>query len=253
MISLRMIRRSGLLLALAAGTMAAPVHAGPAEEARIRASLQQAVPQAKVQAVRETPMPGVYEVELPTGMVYASADGRFVIQGELLQLDGKQVTNLTEKASASKRVAVMKTIKRQDEIVFPARGKAKAVLTVFTDIDCGYCRKLHQEVPELNRLGVEVRYLAYPRDLPRAGATGGTGGRMGQIWCNANREQALTLAKQGKSFPAARKNCTAPIAEQFALGQRMGVTGTPAVFNEQGEQLGGYMPAAKLAQALGLN
>lgn len=232
--------------------MSAPLQAA-GEEAAIRARLQQAVPQSKVVSVRPSQLPGFYEVELPGGIVYASADGQYVLQGELLQLKGAEVINLTEKAQESKRVALLKGIDRRSTIIFPARGKPKAVLTIFTDTDCGYCRKLHQELPAMSRLGIEVRYLAYPRDLPRGGEKAGTAARMAQIWCSANREQAMTLAKQGQAIPAARKGCKAPIREQFQLGQRMGVVGTPAIFTDKGVQLGGYISASQAAEALGLN
>ncbi len=241
---------AGLLLALA-GPLLTPAHAA-GEEDQIRSRLQQAVPDAKVVAVRASAMPGIYEVELPGGMVYSSADGQFVIQGDLLQLKGKQVVNLSEQSMATRRVALLKAVDRRDAIIFPARGKPKAVLTVFTDVDCGYCRKLHQEVPAMNKLGIEIRYLAYPRDLPRYGLAGGAGRKMAQVWCSSNREQALTLAKQDDAIPPARPGCKAPIVEQYQLGQRMGVKGTPAIFNDKGEQLGGYITAPQAAQLLGL-
>lgn len=241
---------ASLLLTLA-GTTLSPAYAA-GEEEQIRNHLQQAVPDAKVLAVRPSAMAGLYEVELPGGMVYASADGQYVIQGDLLQLKGKQVVNLSEQSMASRRVGLLKGVDRRDAIIFPARGKPKAVLTVFTDVDCGYCRKLHQEVPAMNRLGIEIRYLAFPRDLPRYGLAGGAGKQMAQIWCSSEREKAMTLAKQGDEIPPARKGCKAPIVEQYKLGQRMGVKGTPAIFNEKGEQMGGYISAAQAGQMLGL-
>lgn len=241
---------ASLLLALT-GTALSSAHAA-GEEEQIRSRLQQAVPEAKVLAVRTSAMPGMYEVELPGGMVYASADGQFVIQGDLLQLKGKQVVNLSEQSMAARRVSLLKGVDRREAIIFPARGKPKAVLTVFTDPDCGYCRKLHQEVPAMNKLGIEVRYLAYPRDLPRFGVNGGISKQMAQIWCSSNPAKALTLAKQGEEIPPARKGCKAPILEQYKLGQRMGVKGTPAIFTEKGEQLGGYISAAQAGQMLGL-
>jgi len=240
---------AGLLLAFSLPAVTA--HAA-GEEQQIRSRLQQAVPDANVLAVRPSAMPGIFEVELAGGMIYASADGQFVIQGDLLQLKGKQVVNLSEKSMASRRVALLKGIDRHDTIIFPAQGKPKAVLTVFTDVDCGYCRKLHQEVPAMNKLGIEVRYLAFPRDLPRFGLNGGAGRDMLNVWCSGDPARALTLAKQGEAVPQAKAGCKAPIVEQYKLGLRMGVKGTPAIFDEQGEQLGGYITAARAAQMLGL-
>lgn len=225
------------------------------EEQAIRAALQQAAPQSKVQSVRPSPMAGLYEVELAGGgSVYVSADGQFVLQGELMQIKGRQIINLTEQGLESKRVALLKAVDRRDEAIFPARGgKPRAVLTVFTDTTCGYCRKLHQEVPAMNQLGIEVRYLAYPRDLPRTAGNSGASLQMANVWCSANREQALTQAKQGGETPTARKDCKALINEQYQLGQRMGVNGTPAIFGEKGQQLGGYVTAAQAAKMLGLD
>lgn len=245
----RLSRFAGLLMALSAPL--ASVHAA-GEEERIRSQLQQVEPGAKVLSVRPTAMPGLYEVELPGMQLYASADGQYLIQGTLLQVKGKQLVNLSEQAQAGRRAPVLKTVDRREAIIFPARGKPKAVLTVFTDVDCGYCRKLHQEVPAMNRLGIEVRYLAFPRDLPRVGLNGGTGRTMAQIWCSADPAKAMTLAKQGEAVPPARAGCKSPVAEQYKLGQRLGVRGTPAIFTDKGEQLGGYISADQAAQMLGL-
>lgn len=225
--------------------------AGPEEV--IRSKLQQAVPGTEIKAVKASPLPGIYEVTIPGSVVYASADGQFVLQGELLQLKGKDVVNLTEQAQAASRVGLLKAIDKRDAIIFPAQGKPKAVLTVFTDTHCGYCRKLHQEVPAMNQRGIEVRYLAYPRDLPRTGINGSTSAEMTNIWCAGNREQALTMAKQGQAIAPAKAGCKAPIAQQYALGQQLGVSGTPAIFDEKGRQLGGYITAQQAAQRLGLN
>lgn len=225
--------------------------AGP--EDVIRGKLLQAVPGTEIKSIKPAPFPGFYEVSIPGALVYVSADGQFVLQGELLQLKGKQVVNLTEQAQASARVGLIRAIDKRQAVVFPANGKPKAVITVFTDTHCGYCRKLHQEVPAMNQMGIEVRYLAYPRDLPRVGVNAGTGAELANIWCASNPEQAMTIAKQGQAIPAARKGCKAPIAEQYALGQKMGVTGTPAIFDEKGRQLGGYLTAKQAAQRLGLN
>lgn len=229
------------------------VQAGSNEESQIRQRLTQAVPKANIVSVTASPIAGVYAVELDGGTIYASADGQYLIQGDMLQVKGKEVVNITDQAKSKQRLVLLKGIDKRDEIIFPAKGKAKAVITVFTDTDCGYCRKLHAEVPAMNAKGIEVRYLAYPRDLPRVGANAGTGARMTEIWCSANPAQALTLAKQGRPVAAGKADCKAPIAEQFALGRKMGVTGTPAVFSEKGEQLGGYITADRAATLLGLN
>lgn len=244
--------RNVVFFCLLLGAGVSPAQAA-GEEQQIRDKLMQAVPGTKIVAVRPSAMPGLFEVELSNGVVYASGDGQFVIQGDLIQIKDRQIGNLTEQVRALKRVALLKQVDRRDEIIFPARGKVRGVLTVFTDINCGYCRKFHQEVPVLNQAGVEVRYLAYPRDMPRTGANAGTAAQMASIWCSSNREQMLTQAKQGQDIAPARKDCKSPVAEQYALGQRLGVTGTPSIFNEKGEQLGGYLTTPQALAALGLH
>ena len=246
-----LLRTAVLSCLLLAGAGVSPAWAA-GEEQQIRDKLIQVVPATKIVAVRPSAMPGLFEVELNNGVVYASPDGQFILQGDLIQIKGKQVVNLTEQVQAAKRVTLLKQVDRRDEIIFPAQGKARGVLTVFTDINCGYCRKFHQEVPALNQAGIEVRYLAYPRDMARTGPHGGTAAEMSAIWCSANREQLLTQAKQGQEIAAPRKDCKSPVAEQYALGQRLGVTGTPTVFNDKGEQLGGYLTAQQAIQRLGL-
>lgn len=223
------------------------------EEQKIRDAILLAVPGTKIVSIKPSPMAGIFEVEMATSVVYASADGQYILQGDLIQLKGKQAVSLTEQANAAKRVSLLAGIDRRDQIIFPAKGKAKGVLTVFTDIDCGYCRKLHQEVPAMNKLGIEVRYMAFPRDLPRTGPNAGVSQRMNQVWCSTDREHALTQAKQGDDAPPARANCKSPVAAQFALGQRLGVRGTPAIFTNKGEMIGGFLTAADAAKALGIN
>lgn len=245
-----MLRSFCLSCLLLCGVSTSVLAAG--EEQAIRSKIQMAVPGTKIVSVRPSPMPGLYEVDIGNGIVYASPDGQFVIQGDLIQLKGRQGINLTEQAQAVKRVALLKQIDRRDEIIFPAKGKPRGVLTVFTDITCGYCRHFHQEVPALQAAGVEVRYMAFPRDFSRAGAQAGTTPRMATIWCSDNREQMLTQGLQGADIAPAGKECKAPIAAQYALALRMGVTGTPAIFNDKGELIGGYLSAQQALQALGL-
>lgn len=236
---------------LLTGLFAATLHAAPADE--IRSRLIQAVPSAKIVSISPSALPGVYEVVLDGQVIYASADGKLVLQGELLALDGKTVTNLSDQAMAKRRVSVLAGVDRKDAIVFEAKGKPKAVITVFTDTDCGYCRKLHQEVPALNAMGVEVRYLAYPRSFPQTGAKGGTAAVMATIWCATDPKTTLTAIKAGEAVtPPQRKGCVSPVADQFALGGKLGVHGTPAVFSQKGEQLGGFVTAVDLKKRLGI-
>lgn len=224
--------------------------AASSPEDNIRARFKDALPDAKITSIQPAALAGFYEVQAQGfEPVYASGDGRFLLQGQLLEIRGKEIVNLSEEASMVAHKEALAAVKREDMIIFPAKdGKAKAAVYVFTDVDCGYCRKLHKEVPELNAMGIEVRYLAYPR----TGLKSPTATAMEQIWCSTNRNAGLTAAKLGESV-ARDANCkTQVIADQYALGNRLGVRGTPAIFLEDGRQVGGYVPAAELAKRLKL-
>jgi len=122
----------------------------------------------------------------------------------------------------------------------------KRYITVFTDIDCSYCRKLHNEVAELNEAGIQVRYLAFPR----AGIGSKSHKKYESVWCNDDQQTALTSAKSGASVPSA--NCTNPVAETYKLGQEVGVRGTPTIIFDDGTVAPGYVPAKDLIKRMGL-
>ena len=173
-------------------------------------------------------------------------DSRYMLQGELIEINGDKIVNVTEQGAAGERKAALAAVPMKDMIVFPAQGKTKGIAYVFTDIDCGYCRKIHAEVPAMNQMGIEIRYLAFPR----AGYPSPTSKGMDAIWCSANPNDAMTKAKQGVPIPSA--SCANPIKAQYELGQELGVRGTPAVFLENGMQVGGYLPPKDLAAAMGI-
>lgn len=217
--------------------------ADPAAEQAIRKTLQTLQLEVPIESVATSPLNGLYEVKLKGGRVlYASADGQFVMQGYLFQIqDGKPV-NLTEK---TERLAISKTINAipvADTVVYPAVGETKSHITVFTDTTCPYCHKLHAEVPELNRLGVEVRYVAFPRQgLKSAGDE-----QLQAVWCSKDRKAAMDKMVSGDTIKA--PSCVNPVAKQFELGQSIGVTGTPAIVLENGQVIPGYQPAANVAK-----
>lgn len=236
---------SGMLLAaslLMAGTAAANPEV-------IRAKLKAVMPDAQITSIRPTPT-GLFEVNARGyEPVYVTADGRYLFQGELLEIQGNRIVNAADSLLADERKQRLAALPVAEAVVFPAAGsKPKAVVWVFTDIDCGYCRKLHKEVPAMNRLGIEVRYLAFPR----AGANSASAGKLASVWCDADRQQAMTRAKAGETLPAAPRVCKHPVAAQFELGELLGVRGTPAVFGPDGMQLGGFLTADALAKSLGL-
>ena len=215
----------------------------------IRGKLAQARPDFQIGAVRPSVVPGLYEVQLQGGpLLYATADGDFFLLGDLFAVAVNGITNLSEQQRDGARRELLAAVAPEDMIVFAAQGETRAVVAVFTDVDCGYCQKLHQEVPALNRAGVEIRYLAYPR----AGVGSASYRKIASAWCAANPQQALTRLKNRETIPD--NVCPGnPVAQQFLLGQQMGVSGTPALLLENGQLLPGYMPAAQLLQRLSLN
>ncbi|MCZ6618636.1 MAG: DsbC family protein [Gammaproteobacteria bacterium] len=204
-------------------------------------------PNILIKSVEPTPIPGIYALELEAGdILYGTEDGRYLFNGDLYELGDTQIVNLAETGRQKKRQTIMADIPRTEMVIFSPEGDAKAAITVFTDVDCTYCRKLHLEVPQLNELGVEVRYLAYPR----AGIGSPSYDKIVSAWCSDDPNGAITALKAGRSIPDA--TCTNPVAAQFELGARVGVTGTPAIILEDGRLLPGYLPAKELVDRIGI-
>lgn len=240
----RLSAAAALLLAL----LTNPATAADAPEAVIKAALEAARPDVKVQSVATSEVPGLYSVQFVNGpQVYATADGKYFVLGDLFQVQPKGFVNLAEQKRNGERAKLLTTLKPEDMVVFKAKGQTKAAITVFTDVDCGYCRKLHKEVPQLNAMGIEVRYLAYPR----AGIGSDSFQKMVTVWCAKDRQGTLTRMKNGEAVPinTCKNN---PVAMEYELGDKMGVQGTPALIKADGELIPGYMPAADLAQSLGV-
>lgn len=214
---------------------------------QIRARLAAARPDIPILEIQPTKMPGIYAVSLPAGQVlHFSADGEFFFTGDLYQV-AEQLVNVSEQGRALGRKAMLDEMDESQMVVFsPAKERVKATLTVFTDIDCVFCRKLHNEVPELNRLGIAVRYLAYPR----SGTDSPGYQKLVSTWCADNPQIAMTRAKAGEDIPETQ--CINPVAAQFELGGRLGVNSTPSVLYEDGTLVPGYKTAADFAKELGI-
>ena len=193
-------------------------------------------------SIAETPVPGMYEVLLGSQILYLSEDGRYAMQGDVIDLEAGN--NLTENRRNDLRADALKKVSESDMIVFPAAGDAKYQVSVFTDIDCGYCRKLHSEISAYNAKGITVRYMAFPR----AGIDSESYRKAVSAWCADNPQEALTAAKLGEEIE--EKTCPNPVASQYQLGQQMGVRGTPSIVLDNGEMVPGYMPAERLEQTL---
>jgi thiol:disulfide interchange protein DsbC len=220
-----------------------------AEATAIRKLLTSNQPNMVITSVVPSPVAGLYEVVLQDGQaIYVSADAQFLIPGDMYQALPEGLTNLGEKRRNVLRKARIEALDEKDMIVFEPAGGRKATITVFTDVDCPYCRKLHGEISALNAHGIAVRYLAFPRTglIDRdTGTKTETYVRMVATWCAEDRKAMLTSAKRGADVPAA--DCDTPVEEQYELGREVGVTGTPALVLEDGTILPGYIPADTLA------
>ncbi len=223
-------------------TAAEPAAQEQAEaEQSIRAGLDALAPDIEINRIQPAPIAGLYEVIIGTDVVYMTADGRYVLRGELLDLHTQR--NVSENVRAAVRREVLSQLSTDDMIRFSS-GESEHFVYVFTDTDCGYCRKLHQDVPFLVEQGVEVRYLAYPRE----GVDSDTFREMEAVWCAKDRKAALTRAKQGQKIQS--QKCANPVAAQYKTGQTLGVRGTPAIFLKSGRELPGYVPPEELLSIL---
>jgi thiol:disulfide interchange protein DsbC len=243
-------------LILTAGLAQAADSDGMTAEETIAKNLRAAQPNLIVLSATQIEGQTFYEVELTSGeILYSTEDGKFFIHGSLFQATDKGLENLTAKRSDAKRIGLLASLDDKDLVVYPGKGEQKAVVNVFTDVDCGYCRKLHREIPRLNELGVTVRYLAYPRagvysDKKRTELTGSYK-KLKSVWCDDDRQAAMTKAK-ATGFIKENLACNAPIEAHLELGAQFGVRGTPAIILESGELLPGYLPADELAKKLGI-
>lgn len=213
--------------------------------AAIRALLIETQPGMPVMEIVASPVAGLYEVSIPGGQtIYVSADARFLIPGDLYEVGEEGLVNLGDARRNVLRKQKIDALDEADMIVYAPEGERKATITVFTDVDCPYCRKLHEEIGALNDYGIAVRYLAFPR----TGLNTEIHHKMVSTWCSEDRNAMMTSAKRGGDVPVA--DCANPVAEQYKLGREVGVTGTPALVLEDGTIVPGYVPAETLARTL---
>jgi len=207
-----------------------------------RTELVKRLPGSKLEDFRPSPLPGVYEYARGADVLYISADGKFALAGDMYEIASE--TNLSEKRRREARLALLTKVPENQMVIFGPR-EAKHTVTVFTDVDCGYCRKLHAEIARYNQLGIRVRYLFYPREGPDSESWD----KAIAVWCSANRNDALTRAKKGEKIgnPKCASN---PVAKDYELGQEVGLRGTPAIITASGELLPGYVPPDMLVKRL---
>jgi len=208
-----------------------------------RAQLSAVVNPANITHLSESAIPNLYEVGVGARVIYISADMEYMIRGDMVNL--RTGDNLSEKTKQGISKGILADVKAEDSVVFAAKGdKPKHTITVFTDIECPYCEKLHNEVPALNDAGVEVRYLFFPRRGVNSQAFSAATG----VWCADNQQAAMTEAKRSGSYPAG--TCETPVLEHMDLVRKLRINGTPAIFTAEGQHIPGYVPAPKLLEML---
>jgi thiol:disulfide interchange protein DsbC len=227
-----------LLLGLLSATLANAAEA-PTDP---RAVIAARIPGATPDQLRATPIPNIYELSRGADVAYVTTDGKYAFSGDLIDLP--QNKDLTEEHKRDLRAKEIGAIPESEMVIFGPK-EARYTVTVFTDVDCGYCRALHSQIADYNRMGIRVRYLFYPRTGPNTSSWT----KAEQVWCSDNRNDALTRAKLDQPLQA--KPCTNnPVARDYALGKSFGVEGTPSIVTAEGELIGGYLPPAELLQEL---
>lgn len=212
-----------------------------ADNAEVEKNLQAVMPGITFDSLRALDNTGLYETVINGEILYFSADGRYAFQGDVIALETRE--NITENQRLKLRKEKLASLNETEMIVYEPE-ETKHTLTVFTDIDCGYCRKLHNQMDDYNKLGIRIRYMAFPR----AGIDSDSYDKAENVWCAEDRKQAMTDAKNGKTVNS--KSCSTPVKAQYQVGRQLGVQGTPALFLESGEMLPGYVPPARLKQLL---
>ncbi len=192
--------------------------------------------------INGSPIDGWYTIQKGSVVAYISEDGRYMMQGDLIDLD--ENVNLTEAARTDSRRVLMSGVGAEQFITF-SPNEPKYSVAIFTDVDCTYCRRMHSQIQDYMDEGIEVRYLLYPRNGPASRAWS----KSEAVWCSTDRQVALTEAKLGKDVEATKCDAAA-VQAHYALGQEVGLSGTPAIVLEDGELIGGYLPAQALRARL---
>jgi thiol:disulfide interchange protein DsbC len=231
------------ILILAAATLSIAAHAADSDElAKVRVTVTTMFEAIKPEDINPSPVPGWYTIHTGPIVAYVSADGRYLLQGDMIDLITQ--VNLSEKTRTDARKQLLANVGDDDVISFSPDEKKYSV-TIFTDVDCSYCRKLHNQIDEYMANGIEVRYMLYPRSGPatRSWKTAEN------VWCAQDRNYALTMAKRDQGF--ASSQCDASmINEHYKLGRDVGLNGTPAIVLDDGTLIGGYLPPAALLQRI---
>ncbi|HEY6986334.1 MAG TPA: thioredoxin fold domain-containing protein [Rhodanobacteraceae bacterium] len=232
--------RHCLPFACAAAVVLAHAAETPAD-ATARTAVHHLVPQATIETVEASPLPGYRQAIIGSQMVYVSDDGKYLLHGTLYDTQSKR--DLSAMRLAVDHKTKVDAVPKSKRIVF-APQNPKYKVTVFTDLDCGYCRKLHAQIAEYNAKGIEVDYLFFPR----SGLNSPSYDKAVSVWCAKDRNTAFTAAKAGKTPTPAK--CENPVAEEYKLGAQVGVDGTPTIFAPDGTKIGGYLTPSEMVAKL---
>jgi thiol:disulfide interchange protein DsbC len=203
--------------------------------------LQNIIPGSTPDSVAESVIPGLYQVSYGPDVIYITKDGHYVLQGDLVDTGTRE--NLTEAVRSVARLKLINGVDQKSMIVF-APKEVRHTVTVFTDVDCGFCRKLHSQIADYNKYGIAIRYLAFPR----TGVNTESYYKAVSVWCSADRRTALTRAKLGE--PLKRITCDNPVRDHMALADKLGVTATPTLILEDGSLISGYIPPDRMSKML---
>lgn len=218
--------------------------AGASEHGKLQKVLRQYFPDIKLEQLKPAPVKGFYEVSHGTEVYYISKDGAYILSGSIIDLRSRE--NITEKSRARLRLDILKAVPESNMIVYTP-SRTRRTITVFTDVDCPYCAKFHEEVPDLVKAGIRIRYLMFPRN----GLNTETYKKSVSVWCAKDRRKAITIAKAGGRLKPG--TCSNPVADNFRLAEKMGVRGTPTLIFDNGRMVSGYVPINDLLPMLGLS
>jgi len=236
------MKRIILLITVITLTFSSAVISAESDEMnKVKEILAKVIPHEKPDSITKSPVPGIYEVIYGPEIIYLTSDGRYLLQGDVVDLETQK--NLTEEKRSAGRRKLIESIDPDTMIIFSPE-KVKHVVTVFTDIDCPYCRKLHQQIADYNREGIEIRYLAFPR----SGLNTPSYYKAVSVWCAKDRKEALTISKAGGKIDD--KTCDNPVQSHMMMGNQVGVTGTPTLVFEDGSVMPGYVPPRQLSVLL---
>ncbi len=228
---------------VAALAIASFAQAGGDEQlAEIRKMVDEMFPNIEGEIVLYAPIEGWVTIQKGSILAYMSTDGRYLLQGDLIDLDAG--VNLSENARNQERRRLIDDVGDEQFITFTPESVRHSI-TVFTDIDCTYCRRMHAQIDEYLDQGIEVRYLLYPRNGPR----GKSWGTSEKVWCASDRNSALTAAKLDRNFDSFACDAKA-VTSHYSLGRDVGLTGTPAIVLQDGTLLSGWLPPSALSEQL---